>query len=132
MFLAGSARLAGCLAGMICLLLSVEAAAQAGGAPRSGRQVYETVCATCHGPDGRGGVNAAIEKIAPLPDFTDCAFANREPDGAFLAVAHNGGPARGFSPLMAPWGARSRKRNSAWRSTTSGRSARTSGGHVGS
>ena len=41
--------------------------------------------------------------MAP-PDFSDCAFANREPDRGFLAVAHNGGPARGFSPLMPPWG----------------------------
>jgi hypothetical protein len=49
-------------------------------------------------------VNPAIEKLVTLPDFSDCAFANREPDRGFLAVAHNGGPARGFSPLMVPWG----------------------------
>jgi hypothetical protein len=66
--------------------------------------VYETVCASCHGPDGRGGVNVELEKIVKPPDFTDCAFAAREPDRGFLAVAHNGGPARGFSPVMAPWG----------------------------
>jgi hypothetical protein len=72
-------------------------------APRSGRQVYETLCIACHGPDGRGGVNPALEQIVRPPDFTDCAFAAREPDRGFLAVAHNGGPARGFSPLMAPW-----------------------------
>jgi hypothetical protein len=71
---------------------------------RTGRQVYEEVCITCHGPDGRAGVNAEIEKIVKPPDFTDCAFAAREPDRGFLAVAHNGGTARGFSPLMAPLG----------------------------
>ena len=70
---------------------------------RTGRQVYETTCITCHGPDGKGGVNPALEKVVKPPDFTDCAFANREPDRGFLAVAHNGGPARGFSPLMMPW-----------------------------
>ena len=83
------------------------ASAEAGQAPetgRTGRQVYELVCITCHGPDGRGGVNPAIEAIVKPPDFSDCAFANREPDRGFLAVAHDGGPARGFSPLMAPWG----------------------------
>jgi hypothetical protein len=66
--------------------------------------VYDSICATCHGPDGRAGVNLELEKTAKPPDFTDCAFAAREPDRGFLAVAHNGGPARGFSPLMPPWG----------------------------
>jgi Cytochrome C oxidase, cbb3-type, subunit III len=72
---------------------------------RSGRQVYELVCISCHGPDGRGGVNVELEKTIKPPDFSDCAFANREPDRGFLAVAHSGGPARGFSPPMPPWGA---------------------------
>jgi hypothetical protein len=70
---------------------------------RTGRQVYDTICTTCHGPDGRGGVNPGIEAVIKPPDFTDCAFANREPDRGFLAVAHLGGPARGFSPLMPSW-----------------------------
>ncbi len=80
------------------------AAAQPAAPVRTGRQVYETVCSSCHGPDGRGGVNAELERTVKPPDFTNCAFAAREPDRGFLAVAHNGGPARGFSPLMAPWG----------------------------
>lgn len=71
---------------------------------RTGRQVYEQVCITCHGPDGRAGVNLELEKIIKPPDFTDCSFAHREPDRGFLAVAHGGGPARGFSAVMAPWG----------------------------
>lgn len=88
-----------------CLLASPAAAAgQTPETGRTGRQVYESICITCHGPDGRGGVNPAIEQIVKTPDFSDCGFANREPDRGFLAVAHNGGPARGFSPLMAPWG----------------------------
>jgi len=86
------------------LTLATTGAAQQPAATRTGKQVYDTICATCHGPDGKGGVNLELEKIAAPPDFTDCAFANREPDRAFLAVAHDGGPSRGFSPLMAPWG----------------------------
>ena len=88
-------------------LLAPAQESEAGQAPppaRTGRQVYEQVCITCHGPDGRAGVNLELEKIKKPPDFTDCSFANREPDRGFLAVAHNGGPARGFSALMAPWG----------------------------
>jgi Cytochrome C oxidase, cbb3-type, subunit III len=88
----------------LVLLLARPVAAQETAPSRTGHDVYETVCITCHGPDGRGGVNPALEKIVKPPDFTDCAFAAREPDRGFLAVAHNGGPARGFSPLMAPWG----------------------------
>jgi hypothetical protein len=40
-----------------------------------------------------------------MPDFTDCAFASREPDADWFAVAHEGGPVRGFSALMPPHGA---------------------------
>ena len=71
---------------------------------RSGREVFETTCIACHGPDGRGTANPALTKVLTLPDFTDCNFAVREPSADWLAVAHNGGPARGFSPLMPPWG----------------------------
>jgi hypothetical protein len=71
---------------------------------RTGRQVYESICITCHGPAGRGGVNLELEKIVALPDFSDCSFARREPDADWIAVAHQGGAARGFSPLMPPWG----------------------------
>jgi mono/diheme cytochrome c family protein len=88
---------------LVCLLLAATASAQTT-APRTGRQVYEATCITCHGPDGKGGVNAELEKLVAPPDFTDCAFANREPEDAFLAVAHGGGLSRGFSPLMPAWG----------------------------
>ena len=91
--------MAGCL--MAALILPAPAAAQE--APRTGRQIYEAICITCHGPEGRGGVNLELEKVRPVPDFTDCGFAAREPDRGFVAVAHGGGPARGFSPLMPSW-----------------------------
>lgn len=95
--------------GRIGLLLAMAAAsstliAAQAVAPRTGQQVYEAVCIACHGPDGKGGVNLELEKIVALPDFSDCRFARREPDSDWIAVAHSGGPVRGFSPLMAPWG----------------------------
>lgn len=82
----------------------ISAAPQGAAAGRSGREVFESTCIACHGPDGRGTVNPAITKILTLPDFSDCNFAVREPDADWIAVAHDGGPARGFSPLMPPWG----------------------------
>jgi len=71
---------------------------------RSGREVFEVTCVACHGRDGRGTANAELTKIVTLPDFSDCSFAVREPEADWFAVAHSGGPARGFSPLMPPWG----------------------------
>lgn len=92
------ARSAGLITALLCVPL--VAGGQTPASSRTGQEVYESICVACHGPDGRAGVNLELEKVAQPPDFTDCAFANREPDRGFLAVAHNGGPARGFSPLM--------------------------------
>jgi mono/diheme cytochrome c family protein len=74
-------------------------------AAQRGRAVFEARCASCHGSAGRGdGPALGAAPIRP-PDFTDCRFAAREPDADFLAVAHRGGPARGFSPVMPAQGA---------------------------
>jgi mono/diheme cytochrome c family protein len=73
-------------------------------AGRRGRAVFEERCATCHGSSGRGDGPALAGSPTRPPDFTDCRFVAREPDADFLAVAHRGGPARGFSPLMPPHG----------------------------
>ena len=70
----------------------------------SGAELYRTACATCHGPDGRGREQSHVGFDVPLPDFTDCSFATREPDADWLAVAHQGGPARGFSRVMPAFG----------------------------
>jgi mono/diheme cytochrome c family protein len=85
-------------------LAAGAAVAAAQDAPRTGRQVYEAACASCHGADGRGVTAAAAEYPLPRPDFTDCNFATREPDLDWLAVGHAGGPARGFNRLMPAYG----------------------------
>src|SRR5687768_5604916 len=93
--------------GFLTLVLCASAppsAAQPATAARSGREVFESTCIACHGPDGKGTVNPALTNILTLPDFSNCNFAVREPDADWLAVAHHGGPARGFSPLMPAWG----------------------------
>ena len=40
----------------------------------------------------------------PLPDFTDCNFATREPDEDWLAIVHSGGPVRAFDEMMPAFG----------------------------
>ncbi len=38
------------------------------------------------------------------PDFTDCSFATPEPDADWMAVMHDGGPARAFDRRMPAFG----------------------------
>ena len=70
----------------------------------TGEELYKKACATCHGADGRGAPAALLGFDIPLPDFTDCNFATREPDADWLAVAHQGGPVRGFAREMPAFG----------------------------
>jgi hypothetical protein len=69
-----------------------------------GERLYGSACAACHGPDGRGAPPSAVGFHIPLPDFTDCGFASREPDDDWLAVSHDGGPARAFDRMMPAFG----------------------------
>jgi len=72
--------------------------------PTSGRELYLAACAACHGADGRGASRSQVGFDVPLPDFTDCSFATREPDGDWGTIAAHGGPARAFSELMPAFG----------------------------
>jgi hypothetical protein len=40
----------------------------------------------------------------PLPDFTDCRTWPREPNSDWIALTHDGGPARAFDSLMPAFG----------------------------
>ena len=73
-------------------------------APGSGQALYEAACASCHGADGRGAPASLTGLPIPVADFTDCSFATREPNDDWLAVAHDGGPARGFAAEMPAFG----------------------------
>ncbi len=72
--------------------------------PRTGKEIYRAACAACHGPDGRGAPRSSVGFDQPLPDFTDCRFAAREPEVDWMAIVHHGGPARGFSEIMPAFG----------------------------
>ncbi|WP_445664669.1 c-type cytochrome [Fodinibius sp. AD559] len=70
----------------------------------SGKQLYNKACATCHGANGKGTPKDQLGLQAQPADFTKCNFASREPNGDWLAVAHQGGPTRGFSTQMPAFG----------------------------
>lgn len=103
-------RLAVCL--YVCVLVSVSLRAQqpspsqpanALPAVRSGAQIFEAACATCHARDGRGTPKPAIGFDVPIRDFTDCT-ASAEPSPDWFAVVHEGGPVRALDRHMPAFG----------------------------
>lgn len=98
------------LAGVVALaavaLPGAAAGAEGGAFPDDAtpEQVYRQACANCHGADGTGAPPSVVAFEEPLPDFTDCNFATREPDADWYAVSHGGGPRRAFSPMMPAFG----------------------------
>ena len=95
---------------MVAISQSVQAGEQLATAPtgpavqRSAAETYRAACATCHGPDGKGSPRAIVGFEAPLPDFSDCAFASGEPDADWFAVVHEGGPVRALDRHMPAFG----------------------------
>jgi mono/diheme cytochrome c family protein len=68
------------------------------------QELYRSACAACHGTDGRGVAQSIVGFDTALPDFTDCSFSTVEPDADWVAVTHDGGPARGFDRRMPAFG----------------------------
>src|SRR5687768_15108180 len=79
-------------------------AAQLSEPPTTGRALYESACAACHGVDGRGQAQSTVGFDTPIPDFTDCSFASPEADADWMAVMHDGGPVRAFDRRMPAFG----------------------------
>jgi mono/diheme cytochrome c family protein len=94
-----SSRGLACCVLMAAASLAVPARAQIQ-SERSGAELFQGACSTCHAADGRGNPTSQVGFDLPLPDFTDCDFASREPDLDWLAIVHEGGPARGFNRMM--------------------------------
>ena len=69
-------------------------------AGKSGAELFVQACAARHGHDGKGKEASEIGFDVPTPDFADCQFAPRDPNADWVTVAHEGGPARGFSSHM--------------------------------
>lgn len=81
-----------------------EAGRQTSAQPTPGRALYQAACAACHGVDGRGVAPNIVGFDTQIPDFSDCSFATPEPDVDWMAVIHDGGPARAFDRRMPAFG----------------------------
>lgn len=69
----------------------------------SGKQIYATHCATCHGESGKGdGPSAAGFATKPF-DFTNGQLMNALPDEFLVDIVRDGGPAHGLAPTMPPF-----------------------------
>lgn len=89
---------------MLTAVLALAAAAAAQAQAPDGARLFAADCAACHGLDGRGRTRAEVGFDNPLPNFTDCDFASREPDSDWSAIIHRGGPARSFDRIMPAFG----------------------------
>ncbi len=91
-------------AAALWLALAVHAPAQSSGAKdlKTGKEIWNAGCAGCHGGDGRGARQSTIgfEKPDTYPDFTRCDQTTPEDHWEWKSVIRDGGPSRGFSPIM--------------------------------
>jgi mono/diheme cytochrome c family protein len=93
------------IASALIILSGTLLARPAGGGKmefKTGKEVFERGCITCHGPDGRGTPSSTLgfEPPPTFPDFANCTATTREPNHDWKAIIIHGGPARGFSEIM--------------------------------
>lgn len=76
---------------------------EAAGDAAKGKEKYDSVCATCHGPTGKGdGVAAAA--LDPKPrDLSDASYVSGLTNEYMTKVIKGGGAAVGKSPIMPAW-----------------------------
>jgi mono/diheme cytochrome c family protein len=69
----------------------------------SGKKIYATHCATCHGESGKGdGASATGFATKPF-DLTNGRLLNALPDEFLVGIVRDGGPPHGLAPTMPPF-----------------------------
>jgi mono/diheme cytochrome c family protein len=69
-----------------------------------GGALYQTYCASCHGPRGEGDGPVAAGLNPKPAKHSDGAYMNTLSNEHLFKVIKEGGVSVGKSPLMAPWG----------------------------
>jgi mono/diheme cytochrome c family protein len=69
-----------------------------------GKGIYANMCASCHGPGGKGDGPAAAALNPKPKDLTDKAYMKSLKDQYLSDIIAKGGAAAGKSPLMPPFG----------------------------
>ena len=69
----------------------------------AGKAKYGQLCASCHGPEGKGDgpVAAALPADQKPASFLTAKFKKVTDDASMKELIEKGGPAMGLSPLMA-------------------------------
>lgn len=95
----------GLLLVVLVTLTVTHSTAPAGGDATAGKAIYERVCVSCHGLDGRGGGMARMLPVPPRP-LADRAYMDTRSDQHLFEVIRQGGAAVGLSPAMSAFGTR--------------------------
>ena len=91
------------LAGALVWSRAGVTAAAANRDAETGKGLYATHCAACHGDAGRGdGASAAAFATKPS-DLSDGRLMNALPDEFLIDIVRDGGPAHGLAPTMPPF-----------------------------
>lgn len=68
------------------------------------KATFNSVCAMCHGQDGKGNGPAATALNPKPANFTDPTFWKTTPDSVLFKAIKDGAASIGKSPLMTAWG----------------------------
>lgn len=95
------------LAGFLAVIAtsgSFLANAAGKGDPAKGKEKFNQICASCHGPTGHGDGPAAAA-LNPKPrNLSDAKYVSTISDDQLFKTIKEGGSAVGKSALMPPWG----------------------------
>ena len=72
--------------------------------PQEAAVLFATNCGRCHGQSGKGDGPDSAQMNVPVPDMTKASFVQSRNATHLLEVIRDGGPAKGLSPMMPPWG----------------------------